>query len=120
MTEHIETGNKGEEIALKHLRAKGYKILATNWSFGKDEIDIICQLENTLVIAEVKTRTSTYFGDPEIFVTKKKQGFLIRAANSYILKQDLDIECRFDIISIVIVNGKSRIKHIEDAFYPTL
>ncbi|MCD4746349.1 MAG: YraN family protein [Bacteroidales bacterium] len=120
MAEHIETGKKGEEIALGFLKKKGYKIIATNWRFGKDEIDIITIDNDCLVIVEVKTRRSNYFGEPEIAVTKKKQKFLIRAANAYIIQKDIDIETRFDIISIIIKTEKYTINHIEDAFYPTL
>ncbi len=120
MAEHNDLGKKGEEIALQHLKKKQYTILETNWRYGKDEIDIIAKQNQELVIVEVKTRSSTYLAEPEFAVTKKKQGFLIRAANAYIEKKDLTIECRFDIISIVIYTNKTQLEHIEDAFYPTL
>lgn len=120
MAQHNELGNEGEKQALAYLRKHKYEVLETNWRFGKDEIDLICRKDEELIIVEVKTRSSNYFGEPEIFVTKKKQGFLIRAANVYIHKYNIDLECRFDIISILIVKGVSKISHIEDAFYPTL
>ena len=41
MAEHNEKGKQGEEIAVKFLKNKGYKILETNWRLGKNEIDII-------------------------------------------------------------------------------
>jgi len=120
MAEHNDLGKKGEEIALQHLKKNRYSILETNWRFGKDEIDIIAKHEEMLVIVEVKTRSSNYLEEPEFAVTKKKQGFLIRAANAYIDKKDLELECRFDIISIIVYSNKSILEHIEDAFYPTL
>jgi len=120
MAEHNELGKAGEELALAYLRKHEFEVLATNWRCGKDEIDIVCKKDEELIIVEVKTRSSNYFGEPEVFVTRKKQGFLIRAANAYIFKYDIDLECRFDIISILIVRSESKISHIEDAFYPTL
>lgn len=120
MAEHIELGKKGEELAEKYLRAEGYKILNKNWRFGKDEIDIIAEKQPFLVIVEVKTRSSSYFGEPEVFVTKKKQKFLIRATNVYIQNNNIDLETRFDIIGIVVSGKKYSVKHIPDAFYPTL
>ena len=39
-------------------------------------------------------------------------------ANAYILKNNLDVSTRFDIISIVFKNGEPVIEHIEDAFLP--
>ena len=120
MAKHNELGRKGEEIALQHLKKNQYSILETNWRFGKDEIDIIAKKEDMLVIVEVKTRSSNYLTEPEFAVTKKKQGFIIRAANAYIDKKDLELECRFDIISIVVYPQDHTLEHIEDAFYPTL
>ena len=120
MALHNELGRAGEEQALAFMRKHKYEILDTNWRFGKDEIDIVCRKNNELIIVEVKTRSTNYFGEPEIFVNKNKQRFLIRAANSYIYKHDIDLECRFDIISVITKKGSSKITHIEDAFYPTL
>jgi len=119
MAEHNDLGEKGEEVALEFLRGLGYEILATNWRCQKDEIDVIALHNNMLVIVEVKTRTSNYFGEPEVFVNRNKQKFLIRAANEYIRLKKFKGETRFDIVSIVIPEGKQpRIHHIKDAFYP--
>jgi len=118
MAEHNELGKQGEEIAQRFLVDKGYKIIETNWRFGNDELDIIAEESDWLVIVEVKTRRSTYFGEPEQWVNKTKQTFMIRAANAYIEQKNIENETRFDIISIVITTGGMRINHIEDAFYP--
>lgn len=120
MTEHIDLGQKGEELALKHLKEKGYEIVKTNWRFGKEEIDIIAKNEEYLVIVEVKTRRSNYFGEPEIAVTKRKQRILIRAAHAFVTQREIDLEVRFDIIAILIGTQTTKINHIERAFYPTL
>jgi len=119
MAEHNITGKKGEAMAAEFLEQKGYKILETNWRFMNLEADIIAEKSKTLVVAEVKTRKSSYFGEPESFVTKQKQKNLIRTANAYIERKELDLEVRFDIISVVL-NDNTSIKHIEDAFYPLL
>jgi putative endonuclease len=120
MAEHNEFGKKGEEMAQKHLLAKGYKIIATNWRYGKDEIDIVAKHNNFLVIVEVKTRSTNAFGDPEEAVSKKKKKFLVRAADAYINMKSVMEEVRFDIISIVVTRNHWEINHIEDAFYPTI
>ena len=120
MAEHNEIGKSGEDYALEYLLKKGFDILEKNWRHGKDEVDMIAAHNNCLVIIEVKTRSTLYFGEPQMFVNKKKQAFMIRAANAYILKKDIDMETRFDIISVILSGNKVSIKHIEDAFYPTL
>ena len=120
MAESHELGKSGEETAYNFLINKGFTILEKNWRHNKDEVDLIARQGDYLVIIEVKTRSTFYFGEPQIFVNKKKQGFMIRAANAYILKNDIHLETRFDIISIVQSGDRVSIKHIEDAFYPTL
>ena len=117
MAEHNDLGIKGEQIACDFLLEKGYKILAKNYRFQKAEIDIIAQKDDVLAVVEVKTRTSAYFGNPQDFVTKKKILLLLKATNHYIDKNDLDLEIRFDIIAILIKNGKTSIEHLEEAFY---
>lgn len=116
MAEHNETGTKGEEIAVAFLKEKGYEILETNWRFKHFEADIIATINNILVVAEVKTRQSNYFGEPETFVNKQKQKNLIKTANEYIICNNLDLEVRFDVISIILSNTQKKINHIEDAF----
>jgi putative endonuclease len=117
MAEHNETGTKGEELAANFLQEKGYDILETNWRFKNLEADIIAIFKNTLVIVEVKTRSNNYFGEPEVFVNKQKQRNLVKAANEYVQKYNLDYDVRFDIISIVIKGNPPIVNHIEDAFY---
>jgi putative endonuclease len=107
-------GAWGEEEAVAYLKRNGYSILERNWRYKHLEIDIIAKKGETLVIVEVKSRKNDTFGEPEIFVNKRKQQFLITAANSYVLERDLDYEVRFDIVALT----GSEVKHIEDAFYP--
>ncbi|MFQ5335398.1 MAG: YraN family protein, partial [Flavobacteriales bacterium] len=101
-----------------HLTDKGYRIEAVNWRFGKGEIDIVAKDGDTLVFVEVKTRTSDFFGNPEVFVNARKQAQVIKTANAYIQQQNAGCESRFDIISIVMNKNRTEIEHIEDAFYP--
>ena len=116
MAEHNDTGAKGEELASTFLQNKGYSVLETNWRFKNLEADIIAIIDKTLIIAEVKTRKSNYFGEPETFVNKQKQKNLIKAAHEYVQRYNIDLEVRFDIISIILGKDQMKINHIEDAF----
>jgi putative endonuclease len=53
-------------------------------------------------------------------VNKQKQRFLIAAANEYLVSNNIDLECRFDIISVLQLNNTFSVKHLEGAFYPSL
>lgn len=111
-------GIEGEILAKNHLLKQGYEILELNWRYKKYEIDIIAKKDQTLVFIEVKTRKNNTFGEPELFVTKQKQGFTITAANQYIIENNIDSESRFDIIAVIQLNNNHTVKHLEGAFYP--
>jgi len=116
MSNSNQLGKEGELAAKNYLEKEGYRILETNWYCGSLEVDIIAQKSDSLVFCEVKSRTSTYFGEPESFVTKQKQRNLIKAASIYAERKKWQGEIRFDIISILFSNDNATINHIEDAF----
>ncbi len=111
-----ERGNKGEKIAKDYLVNKGYSILATNYRARKAEIDIICKVGSTVVFVEVKTRTSTKYGQPEEFVNEAKTAKIMEGAEAYMIENNWEGAIRFDIISVLMRDGKTEIKHFEDAF----
>ena len=118
MAQHNQTGKEGEELAVKYMLENGYEILNRNWKYMQYEIDIIAKKGKTLCIVEVKTRTGNFFGEPEEGVSNKKIRFLAHAADYYIQSKDINMECRYDIVSITMFNGRHELKYIEDAFYP--
>ena len=65
---------------------------------------------------EVKCRSSNAFGEPQTFVSEKKQMLFKDAAEGYLEKKDLDYEIRFDIISVILSSQKTKIEHFKDAF----
>lgn len=118
MASHNELGKIGEEIAAQYLLKRGYKILRRNFYFDKAEIDIIAQKEvDTVVMVEVKTRNSDFFGDPQSFVTPTKIKLMVKAANEFVISNEMDVEVRFDIIAILKNNKQERLEHFENAFY---
>jgi putative endonuclease len=120
MAEHNTLGKRGEEVAIKFLRQNKYIILDTAWHFNHKEVDIIAKDNDVIVFIEVKTRTTKYWGNPEEFVTKQKQRFLIQAAEKYVTNLNHNGDVRFDVISILFENFEFTVEHIIDAFYPQI
>ncbi len=118
MAEHIEKGKKSEKIAAEYLKDQGYEILFTNFRYKKKEIDIISKKDNLLVIVEVKTKSFWSDEKPGDIVKSGKQRYLIEATEAYMMKKDIDMEVRFDVIFIVYKHEEILIEHIEDAFGP--
>ena len=117
MAYHNELGKMGEQLAVDYLLQKGYTILERNYIFQKAEIDIIAQQGATVVVVEVKTRNSAFFGDPQDFVNPKKIKLLVKAANEYLIANEVDKEVRFDIVAVLKNKHLEKIEHFENAFY---
>ena len=112
-------GDKGEQIAVEFLKNKGYDILHRNFVASGNELDIVAfdYSTNQIVFVEVKTLSDDCFQMPYQEVNMKKQKKIIRAANSYLIRYNIDKEARFDVISIVKrENADPQIEHIISAF----
>ncbi len=112
------TGSEGEEEARVFLEQKGYRILERNWRYGQGEIDLIAQDGQVMVFVEVKTKKHEGFGEPEDWVSCRKQNQIGRLALGYLQKKDLeDVECRFDVVTVDKTGPSSVVNHIKDAFW---
>jgi len=118
MAEHIEKGKKSEEEAADWLKDQGYEIVRTNFRFNKKEIDIIARKEDLLVFVEVKTKSFRSDESPGDIVTLKKQKFLFKAAEAYMIYNGIDMETRFDVIFVIYKYEEILIEHIKNAFSP--
>ncbi|MDD2328314.1 MAG: YraN family protein [bacterium] len=116
MAQHNELGRKGERAAVNYLESKGHHILEQNWRLHGYEIDIITTHGGYIVFVEVKTRASDQWGDPESFVGIQRMRRMIRAAHHYLLREQIDLPARFDIVSIIWEEEHCELEHIEDAF----
>ncbi|MCC6753463.1 MAG: YraN family protein [Saprospiraceae bacterium] len=115
---HLDTGKRGEAIARNYLEEKGYRILDSNWRHGKTELDLVALLGSILVFVEVKTRSSSRFGEAAGFVDERKQALVQEAAAAYMTQMNYQWEVRFDVIGVQLAaNGSYEIEHYEDAFF---
>lgn len=95
-------GARGEELAARWYRERGYEILDRNWRCRAGEIDIVARRDRTLVVCEVKTRSSDAFGSPAAAVTRSKQLRLRRLAMAWLEAHDRrGVHVRFDVACVV-------------------
>ncbi|MEM0961365.1 MAG: YraN family protein [Bacteroidota bacterium] len=118
-----DIGRHGEELAAEYLEANGYRLLETNYRFGREEIDIIAFQPNArndggvIVFVEVKTRSGDRFGSPESAVDEAKQKAIKRVAEAYLHERRLiPSPTRFDVIAVRIQSGQPRVEHFQHAF----
>ena len=109
---------QGEDLAARHLRKKGFKILERNARLGRNEVDIIARDGDTIVFVEVRTRQTPDPVAPEDTVGPVKMRHLHAAADWYIAKHPSDSTYyRFDIVAIILPEGgKPSITHFPNAF----
>jgi putative endonuclease len=117
------TGKTGEALAAEYLQSKGHEILHRRFRYKNGELDIVARLANLLIFVEVKTinlrdSRSAPFGDPETWLSEKKKKTLYQCAEYYLWKQNIhDTDCRFDFITVRLLDGRNEINHIENAFW---
>jgi putative endonuclease len=115
--EKKELGKKGENLALRFLKKKGYRIIEQNYACKMGEMDLIAKEKDTLVFIEVKTRTSMDFGPPQLAVTEFKQRQLSKVALNFLKEKKVeDAKARFDVVAILLTPGREEIELIRDAF----
>lgn len=113
-------GDRGENLAARHLRNAGLRIITRNFRCETGEIDIVARDGQTLVFVEVKTRA---YDDPtpEDQVDASKQHQLTRVAKIYLSRYGIpQPPARFDVVAVIWPEGREPIiRHIPHAFQAT-
>lgn len=120
--DRLRTGRAGEQIACRHLRGTGIKVLERNARTRAGELDIVALDGRTLVFVEVKTtRPGNRRGParPELAVGRRKQQQVRRLARAWLAQASPPpyAAMRFDVIGIELRrDGHGTLRHIRDAF----
>jgi putative endonuclease len=113
-----QLGKWGEDVAARHLHSKGLAILDRNWRCEEGELDIVALDGETIVIVEVRTRSSDAFGTAEESLTREKRRHLQMASLAYLQEHDQShSHWRIDVVTIRTQNTGSieSIDHYENA-----
>lgn len=110
-------GHTGEAIAAKYYMQQGYLLLNHNYRTRMGELDLILYKADTIVFAEVKTRTDIRRYIPAEAVDYYKQQRLIAAAEQYLQQSPYaDAAVRFDVVEVLPANRGWQVHCIRDAF----
>ncbi len=112
-------GRRGEDAALAHLESAGLCLLARNYRCRGGEIDLVMQEGATLVLVEVRLRSSARFGGAAASVGHRKQRRFSIAARHLLLthREYRGMPARFDVVAIDgDAPGGGEIHWIRDAF----
>jgi putative endonuclease len=94
--------NRGERLAARHYRLRGYRILGTNVRAGGYEVDLIARRGRRLVFVEVKERARPTYGGGVGAVNRDKRGRVRRAAASWLQAhpESAGLEIRFEVAAV--------------------
>ena len=115
----LSLGEQGERIAARHLRWRGYRILARNVRLGAYEIDILARESDTIAFVEVKTREAGDAVAPEENVGPEKRDHLRRAARYYrACYGHADAYYRFDVVAVIMEPRKKPVVRLFRGAFP--
>ena len=115
--QRLELGELGEKLALKKLKALGYKKITQNYRCALGEVDLIARDNDTLVFVEIKTRRGKSVGYAKEAVDARKRRQLSKVALAYMKSNDCyGVKARFDVVAVSLTKDNPRIVVIKNAF----
>ncbi|MBM9460408.1 YraN family protein [Nocardioides sp. zg-536] len=107
-------GAYGEEVAARHLSGLGLAVLERNWRCDEGEIDIVLRDGATLVVCEVKTRTSLVAGTPHEAITPTKLDRLRRLGERWARERAVRPDgIRIDLVAVMRpARGPAQVEHV--------
>jgi len=109
-----QLGKRGEDIACEYLVSRGYEIVERNWRCSAGEIDVVARHANTLVVVEVKARSSVAAGHPFEAITALKYARLRALAGYWCAEHDVPFaNLRIDGIGVLIPGDRpATVEHL--------
>ena len=114
-----QLGRLGEVAARRHMERLGWRIRATNFRAGREEIDLIVERDQVLAFVEVKTRSGTgVWGSGLEAIDGRKKQRIRRVAAQWLARHPADRRTlRFDAIHVVRgADGSLEVEHLSDAW----
>ena len=94
-------GRWGEDLAARHYRRLGYRVVDRNWQAEGGELDLVVRRGGLIVFCEVKARRTDRFGPPAGAVDPAKQRRIRRLAVEWLETHgSRGADIRFDVVAI--------------------
>jgi len=111
-------GLLGERLAERYLTEQGWRTLGRRVRSGHRDLDLVMERDGVVAFVEVKARTGARFGDPVEAVDWRKRRELVRSALVWMDRNGVTARSyRFDVVGVLVTEGRARIRHLPDAFH---
>jgi putative endonuclease len=115
MNANKSLGTRGEDAAAAYLVRRGWTVLERNWRCPEGELDIIAHDGRSPIVCEVKTRSSTEYGDPLEAITRQKARRLRRLAARWAAARGVPpASVRIDVLGLVTDRSGFTIDHLRE------
>ena len=110
-------GAWGEDLACQYLRENGVNVIEKNVYTPYGEIDVVGEINQSIIFIEVKTRKTSSYGYPEVSINRKKAEHMVNSAMSYMQNRNSpSLPWRIDVIAILVDENKpAKIKWFQNA-----
>lgn len=115
-TRQERTGAKAEARAAEWLQnERGSRILARNWTHGRDEIDIVARENDVFVFVEVRARQAGALVSGFHSINRRKKDALRRCALAYLRQcRPMPRHFRFDVVEVELLGEEiGPLRHYE-------
>ncbi|MFP4352410.1 MAG: YraN family protein [Puniceicoccaceae bacterium] len=115
-TRQERTGARAEARAAEWLQGeRGSRILARNWTHGRDEIDIVAREGDVFVFVEVRARQAGALVPGFHSIDRRKKEALRRCALAYLRQcRPMPRHFRFDVVEVELLGEEiAGLRHYE-------
>lgn len=113
------SGRRWELAVAAYLRSQGLAVIETGFHCRLGELDLVCRDGDTLVVVEVRARSSAARGSALETVDWRKQRKLVRATRYYLMRHPEWFErtMRFDVVAVDAIDTPNpRLTWLKNAF----
>ena len=119
MNNRAERGAHWETVASNHLAEQGLAIIVRGYRCRLGEIDIVCRDGDSLVIVEVRARSSSARTTALGSISRSKRQRIVNATRHFLMLNPewFHRPLRFDVVAVdAIDTGEPRLSWIRNAF----
>jgi putative endonuclease len=94
--------NRGERVALRHYRLRGYRLLEANARAGRYELDLVLRRGRRILVVEVKEKAGAAFGHPLEMIDEEKARRVRSATSSWLASRPdlVELEVAFEAAAV--------------------
>jgi putative endonuclease len=115
----LARGRHFEAVAAEYLEDRGLVVLARGYRCRLGEIDLVCSEQRTLVIVEVRARSSGAVANAVESIGRAKRARIVNATRHFLMRRNewRDAPIRFDVVAFdAIDTANARIAWLRNAF----